>query len=268
MLHDVFISYSSKDAEAGLAVCAALERRGVRCWMAPRDIVPGEGWARSILGAIGRSRAMVLLLTDSANHSQQVEREVERAVNRRLPIIPMRIENVMPGEALEYFLSAPHWLDAFTPPLDQHLDRLADAVQSLLNTKFAETSTDGVGQPEDDPRPVDAPPKEEQAFPSPMADLAGLTDNPDVAMVRENPEALLETGGPPRAAFPKSLSEESGTVLASGLLADDLDTAPKPARQRTLIMVAALTSVAAIIAIFAAAIWTGLVLFAGAKPPV
>lgn len=39
--HDVFISYASSDKPVADAVCAALEQRGIRCWIAPRDILPG-----------------------------------------------------------------------------------------------------------------------------------------------------------------------------------------------------------------------------------
>jgi hypothetical protein len=37
--------------------------------------------------------------------------------------------------AFELFLSASHWLDAMTPPLEQHLERLTDAVRSILSIK-------------------------------------------------------------------------------------------------------------------------------------
>jgi hypothetical protein len=62
--------------------------------------------------------------------------EVERAVNKGIPIIPFRIENVMPSKAMEFFLSARHWLDALTPPLEKHLHRLADTVQVLLTAEL------------------------------------------------------------------------------------------------------------------------------------
>jgi len=58
---------------------------------------------------------MVLVLSHHANESQQIKREVERAVHHALPVIPFRIEDVMPTESLEYFISTPHWLDALTP---------------------------------------------------------------------------------------------------------------------------------------------------------
>jgi hypothetical protein len=43
---------------------------------------------------------------------------------------------------MEYFVSSSHWLDALTPPLEMHLQRLADTVQVLLsdgNTILADT---------------------------------------------------------------------------------------------------------------------------------
>jgi hypothetical protein len=135
MAHDVFISYSSKDKPTADAACAKLEARGIRCWLAPRDIMPGADWSASIIDAINGARTMVLVFSAHANASQQIKREVERAVNKGIPIIPLRIENVAPEKSLEYFISTPHWLDAFTSPLDQHLSYLADVIRHILDGK-------------------------------------------------------------------------------------------------------------------------------------
>jgi len=147
MAHDVFISYSSKDKPTADATCAVLEQHGIRCWMAPRDITPGADWGESIVEALHSSRALVLVFSQHANLSPQIKREVERAVNKGLPVIPLRIENVMPAKSLEYFLSTPHWLDAFTPPLEQHLNYLADVIRHIL---------DGQPAPEP-PKPIPGP---------------------------------------------------------------------------------------------------------------
>ena len=64
---------------------------------------------------------MVLVFTTNANESSQIRREVERAVNRGVAILPLRIEDILPGRALEYFIGNVHWLDAMTPPLESHL---------------------------------------------------------------------------------------------------------------------------------------------------
>ena len=72
MAHDVFISYSSKDKPTADATCAALEAKGLRCWIAPRDIVPGADWGESIIDGIAASKAFVLLLSANANLSPQI----------------------------------------------------------------------------------------------------------------------------------------------------------------------------------------------------
>ena len=137
--HDVFICYSARDKTIATAICAVLEAEGVRCWMAPRDIVPGADWGESIIDAINDAKAMVLVFSSNANDAQQqIKREVERAVNKGMPVIPFRIENVLPTKALEYFLSTPHWLDAFTPPLDDHVRQLADSIKRLLGKQAAD----------------------------------------------------------------------------------------------------------------------------------
>src|SRR5215813_7391140 len=132
MHNDVFISYSSLDKDAALAACAALEAVGIGCWIAPRNIVPGREWGAAIVEAIDRSSVMVLIFSAHANESRQIHREVERAISKGIPVVPMRIEDVEPADSLAFFMNAVHWLDAFTPPLQQHLQSLVEAVAALL----------------------------------------------------------------------------------------------------------------------------------------
>jgi TPR repeat protein len=139
MAHDVFISYSAHDKPAADAICAKLESRGIRCWIAPRDIKPGMTYGGAIIDSIDAARVMVLLFSADAGRSPQVMREVERAVHKELVIVPVRLEDVRPSGDFEYFLSTPHWLDAITPPFDSHLDRVADSVGYWLG----KTATDG-----------------------------------------------------------------------------------------------------------------------------
>jgi len=133
MAHHVFISYSDKDKSIADALCSTLEAGGVRCWITPRDLLPGKDWAEQIIDAIAVSRVMVLLLSASSNESTQVKREVERAVNKNVIVIPFRIENVTLSKTLEYHLSATHWMDALTRPLEKHLQTLAQKIRQLLS---------------------------------------------------------------------------------------------------------------------------------------
>lgn len=116
------------------ALVAKLEEQGIRCWVAPRDVVPGADWGESIIDAIESSRIMVLIFSSSANGSPQIKREIERAVDKGVYTIPFRIEDVQPTKALEYFISSAHWLDAFSQPLAQHFDSLARTLKAILAT--------------------------------------------------------------------------------------------------------------------------------------
>ena len=132
MTHDVFISHSSNDRSTAEAALAALERAGHRCWIAPRDIVPGQDYGEAIVEGIRASRIFLLVLSSSSVDSPQVRRETERAADADIPIIPLRVEEVQPSRSLEYFISSAHWLDAFTPPLERHLEYLVSVVERLL----------------------------------------------------------------------------------------------------------------------------------------
>jgi TIR domain len=152
MAFDVFISYAHQDKAMADATCAKLESEGIRCWLAPRDIAPGAEWAASIVDAIESCRVMVLIFSGHTNRSRQVGREVQQAFDRERPVVPFRIENVTPEKSLRYYMDSVHWLDAVTPPVEQHLQRLASAVQALLKA----TQSDSVVRADRMPRDAEA----------------------------------------------------------------------------------------------------------------
>jgi serine/threonine-protein kinase len=135
MPHEVFISYSSKDKAVADKVCSSLEERGIPCWIAPRNVHPGSPYSEEIIDAIETCRVMVLVFSSNANTSPHIPKEIERAVSHGISVIPLRVEAVTPGKALDYFISSVHWLDAVTPPLEAHLDTLATTIQAVLANK-------------------------------------------------------------------------------------------------------------------------------------
>ena len=134
MAHDVFVSHSVKDKAVADAIVARLEADSVTCWIAPRDVVPGADWGESIIDAIESSRIMILIFSRNADASPQIKREVERAVNKGVYIIPFRVDDIQPTKSLEYFISTSQWMDAFLPPLERHLDNLAKTVKAVLKS--------------------------------------------------------------------------------------------------------------------------------------
>ncbi len=112
----------------------------------------------AIVDAIHGSRVMVLVLSSHANNSRHIPNEIERAVSNGVAILPFRIEDVRPAKSLDLFIGSVHWLDALTPPVDRHLDRLAESVSKLLPDRTASPSP---------PPPVPSPPPLPLPKPSP-----------------------------------------------------------------------------------------------------
>jgi hypothetical protein len=185
MSHDVFISYSAKDKAIADAVCAKLENNKIRCWIAPRDILPGIEYGQALVEAIKKSRVVVLVLSSSSNVSTQVMREVERAVSIEIPIIPLRIENIQPSESLQYYISSVHWLEAITPPIEQHLDKLTVTVARILggNVSFEEEA----GEP-----PLAGPVSQRNGVETTRKEAAARQEAEDKAR-REKPPGIRRT---------------------------------------------------------------------------
>ena len=130
MAKTAFISYASEDETVANTICAYLERNAVSCWIAPRDVRPGSEYASEIIDGIKTSSVFVLVLSEHANTSEFVKREVERAVSKGKPIFPVRVREVVPSKSLELFISSAEWIDAWQPPIEQYLERLAEAIRS------------------------------------------------------------------------------------------------------------------------------------------
>jgi WD40 repeat protein len=136
MTHEVYISYSAQDKAVADAVCTTLERKKFKCWISPRDILPGKPYSASVVNAIRDSRVFVLILSESSNLSTHVIREVSEAITNGITIIPFRIEDVEPSGVMSYYIiSSLFWLDAITSPLEQHLAKLTGTVQELLASR-------------------------------------------------------------------------------------------------------------------------------------
>jgi TolB-like protein len=124
------VSYASQDAAVANSIVENLERYGLKCWIAPRDVKPGAEYADAIVRAINDAKAIVLVMSAGAVASAHVGREVERAASKRKSIIAFRIDVAPLSAALEYFLSQSQWIDVPALGMKAALARLTDAIAS------------------------------------------------------------------------------------------------------------------------------------------
>lgn len=132
MLHDVFISYSSRDKVIADAVCHFLEQGGIKCWIAPRDIAPGFDYADMIEDAIHSAKLFVIIFSDNSANSQWVKGELNLAFTEQIPIIPFKIDTSEVAGSNKLILNKTHWIDAY-PKYEAKLDLLVHSAQAILN---------------------------------------------------------------------------------------------------------------------------------------
>ncbi len=225
--HDVFISYAQLDKPIADAICARLESRKIRCWIAPRDVQPSKDFPAAIIEGIEGTEVMVLVFSSHANSSPHVIRELTNAVNKGRIIVPFRVEDVIPSKSMEYLIGVPHWLDAITPPLEKHIENLADTVEHILannrkeipcrvcstplspQAKFCKTcGTQMPGEQADAPVSAEEPgpqvPAEEPAASPPQPEK-------EKAIKREQPQEAVTV-----APEPAPLNEPAGSMPGRG----------------------------------------------------
>lgn len=137
MAKHVFISYPSRLRDVATQICRALESKNLKCWIAPRDVPKGSVWQDAIVGAVEGASAMVLLISADTTASQEIFKEVVLASSSRIPVMPVRVEDVKLTGRWAYELGALQWMDVFPLPIDKHMPELVDTLRRLTGAASA-----------------------------------------------------------------------------------------------------------------------------------
>ncbi len=164
MAHHVFISYASKNKQLADALCHTLEQHRISCWIAPRDVLPGEPYAREIIRGIRDCQIIVLIYTNDSNVSEHVLNEIDKAFNYGKVIIPFIADDTRMSDEFDYYLSRKHWLTAFPNP-EQHFAKLVESISRTLKI---------------DTTPAVTPPPTPTPTPPPVVTLGGGATPPPV----------------------------------------------------------------------------------------
>jgi len=159
MSADIFISFASKDVKVALTLCPAIESRGFKCWISARDILAGENFQVAIVKALRRAKVLLLVFTANSNTSEEMTKELALASQQKMMVIPLRVEDVAPGDAFAYEFATRQWIDAFADwefSIEQLCKRIGHALETGEEHPEAEAvSTVGPSvKPEPEPEPV------------------------------------------------------------------------------------------------------------------
>lgn len=133
-LHDVFISYSTKDMLQAETVRDVLEKNGIPCWMAPRDIPGGSNYAGEIPRAIRGCQVFLLILSENAQASNWVVKELDNAVNCGKIIIPLMLEDCPLNDEFNFLLTGAQRYAAYQKRAEV-LNTLVERIRAVTGTK-------------------------------------------------------------------------------------------------------------------------------------
>ena len=117
MSKQVFISYSTKDSLPGL-FRECIEMHGIECWIAPRDIIAGVPYARSIIEGIKTCNIFLIFISRNSIKSEDVLNELDNAHGLHKTIIPIFLDNIDLSDELCYYLKRKQWIDCSASTLD------------------------------------------------------------------------------------------------------------------------------------------------------
>ena len=137
--YDLFISYAKKNFETAQYVVDRLESKGLKCFIAPRDIKTGANYAVEIVSAISDATAVLLVFSQESDKSGYVLREINSAVSRNKTIIPMKIEEFTSSEAMEFYLGVTQWLDAYPDISEAHINEVLSIVNGIKGQNVVAT---------------------------------------------------------------------------------------------------------------------------------
>ena len=174
-MKDVFISYSTIDTVSAETVRDVLETNGISCWMAPRDIPGGSNYTKEIPSAIRDCHAFVLMLSQNAQNSPWVLKELDRAVNDGKIILPFQLEDLTLTDEFNFLLTGAQRYDAYqkkSEAMQLLISRLHAIIQTAPQTKEP-VSREPEIQREPEPLPIFAPPEKKQTQAPEISDSYG-----------------------------------------------------------------------------------------------
>ena len=129
---DLFISYASAQTEYAHRLKSGLQEQGIIAWIAPESIPTGSSYLAEIPKAISSVRAMVLLLTEDAQRSRWVQKEVGSAVGAGKLLLPMIIRSFPLTPEMTFLLEGEQFYTVWQEADEQQIPAIIQEVRTKL----------------------------------------------------------------------------------------------------------------------------------------
>ena len=146
-MKEVFISYSTVDTVQAETVRNVLEKNGLSCWMAPRDIPGGSNYTKEIPIAIRNCKVFLLILSKNAQNSHWVLKELDSAVNCAKVILPFMLEDCTLNDEFNFLLTGAQRYAAYQKKAEA-METLIGRIRGILEVPSSAAPAESAPQPE------------------------------------------------------------------------------------------------------------------------
>ena len=131
---EVFISYTSSEKQNADQVKEVIEANGYSCWMAPESIPGGSSYADEIEAAIRDCKVMVVVLSEKAQDSIWIPKEISRALDNRKIVVPFHIDQSDLRDSFRFYLTDAQRIETYNRLMEAYA-QLIEVLDRILGKK-------------------------------------------------------------------------------------------------------------------------------------
>lgn len=152
-MNKIFVSYDKAEKKQAKTLVSKLESNGIKCWIAPRDVQSLDS-KEEIEQAIQESDIFLLLLSETSEQSIEVSKQLEKAQEVGLHVIPFKTSKLPKTLSMSYMLNSLEWVDAFEDGFDEAYDVLLEIISELSGEVKVKTNQTGISNKQNAETPV------------------------------------------------------------------------------------------------------------------
>ena len=148
-MKEVFISYTTSDKLQAEKIVEYLEKYNISCFIAPRDVEGGVNYAKSLVKALEECNLVLLVASQKTNESDHVLNEVDIMIDKKIPVLPVFIEDYELNDELRYYIGRKQRIMAVENEFSTYLPAILTAVEERLpkkETPVVEKESEAVSQ--------------------------------------------------------------------------------------------------------------------------
>lgn len=130
--YDLFFCYSRQDAIIVRQAYQYLTNAGYRCWMDMDGIASGVDYSQEIANAIRQSKCLLFFSSEHSNNSKWATTEVRFAMNEKIRILPIRLDDTSFSGSIRLLLSRIQWFDSSLKNRED-LEELTNIVRHIVD---------------------------------------------------------------------------------------------------------------------------------------